>query len=81
MNLKNLNGSTRLSPLEAARVSWPSYLYGDVPQLCDYGLYLYLTFEDGSGNEWWPLEDGPMLSRTGFARPTASRQRSRRNGR
>jgi hypothetical protein len=59
----------------------PSYLSQETPSLSDYGLYLYLTFEDECGEEWWPLEDGPELPNRGDSWHGASRRRFRRTGR
>jgi hypothetical protein len=50
-------------------------------RLSDYALYLYLTFEDGLGDEWWPLEDGPLPPRQKRVRLDALQPKFRRTGR
>jgi len=49
--------------------SWLSYPDLERPAFSDYGLFLYLTFEDGAGDEWWLMEDGPPPPGEGRVRP------------
>ena len=81
MSGKNSGGSQLASPNVAPGDSWPVYPNHEPRPLTDLGLYLYLTFEDESSDEWWPLEDESAIPSWANARPSASKHKFRRNDR
>jgi hypothetical protein len=82
MSGKNSQGASQLATRFATPVdSWPAYPGREPDPLSNFGLYLYLRFEDPVGNEWWPLDDESANPGRLGTRTTASRQKFRRTGR
>jgi hypothetical protein len=82
MSGKNFNGASQLATRFAMpEDSWPSYPGREPDPLSNFGLYLYLMFEDSTGDEWWPLDDESAIPSRLGTRINASRRRSRRTGR
>ena len=82
MSGKNFDGASRLATRFAVpKDSWPAYLDHELDPLSNFGLYLYLRYEDSPGNEWWPLEDESAIPSRLGNRFSASKRRSRRTGR
>lgn len=61
--------------------SWPTYPSRESDPLSNLGLYLYLTFEDPSEGEWWPLDDEAAMPGRLGTRISPSRRRFQRTGR
>ncbi len=75
------NGSHLPSLLAGLEDPWPTGPDHEALRRSEYALFLYLTFEEESVEEWWPLEDSPFPPRTRDFRRRASRQKSQRTGR
>jgi hypothetical protein len=82
MSGKNFNGGPQLATQSAiSQASLHAYPDREPFPFSNLGLYLYLMFEEGAGDDWWPSEDESAIPQRIGAATSASRRRSRRTGR
>lgn len=82
MSGKNLDIGPRLAvPLAPYRDSAPTQPDHDSLPLSDYGLFLYLTFEGESADDWWSFQEEGAFPRRACVRSAASGPKSRQTGR